>query len=132
MSRFLNRPVLRMVGDEDGGEWELVEALYYQSDLAQRTIVVPPGFRTDLASVPRLPLVYWLTGNTSTAAAVVHDYLYDSREVSRSMADDILREASAVTGVPAWRRFLMWAGVRLGGAARYNPGAATVPPEPER
>jgi len=25
----------------------------------------------------------------------------------------VLREASAVTGVPAWRRWLMWVGVRI-------------------
>ena len=131
MSHFFNKPVLRLVSD-DPCMWELVEALYYRSDLAGRTIIVPPGFRTDLASVPRLPLVYWLTGDTSHAAAVVHDYLYGSREVSRKMADDILREASRVTGVPAWRRFLMYLGVRVGGAARYDPDAVTVPPEPER
>ena len=130
MSHFYNRPLLRLVSD-DPCMWELVEALYYRSDLLGRTIVVPPGFKTDLASVPRLPLVFWLTGDTSQAAAVVHDYLYDSREVSRKMADDILREASAVTGVPGWRRFLMWAGVRLGGASRYDPDTVTVPPEPE-
>lgn len=119
MSRFLNLPVLRLASNEDDGKWVLVEALYYQSDIAKRTILVPPGFQTDLASVPRLPFVYWLTGSTSTAAAVVHDWLYSSREVPRKMADEILREASEATGVPAWRRWLMWAGVRIGGGAHY-------------
>jgi hypothetical protein len=33
----------------------------------------------------------------------------------------VLREASAVTGVPAWRRWLMWAGVRLGGGSHWDP-----------
>ena len=124
MSHFINRLKLEDASDEDDCKWILVDALLYQSDLAKRTIVVPAGFETDLASVPRLPVVYWLTGNTSTTAAVVHDWLYQSGEVSRGMADAILREASAATGVPFWRRWLMWAGVRIGGASHFTPQAA--------
>lgn len=119
MSRFLNRPRLELASDQDDGKWVLVEALFYVSDLAGRTIVVPPGFQTDLASVPRLPVVYLLTGNTSTAAAILHDWLYSAAEFPRKMADDIFLEASEATGVPWFRRWLMWAGVRIGGSANY-------------
>ena len=120
MSRFLDRCALEAASDVDDGRWILTKSLIYESDVAGRTIVVPAGFVTDLASVPRLPVVYWLTGDTAASAAVVHDWLYSSHQVSRKMADAVLREASAVIGVPFWRRWLMWAGVRLGGAGHYD------------
>ena len=121
MSVFLSRLAMEVVDHEDGGEWVLTTALLYQSDIARQTFMVPPGFRTDLASVPRMPIIYFLTGNSSTEASVIHDFLYCTKTVSRELADAVFREASAVTGVPAWRRWVMWAGVRLGGGAYYDP-----------
>lgn len=109
---------------QDDGLWRLVEPLVYQSDVAGQTFEVPAGFETDLASVPRLPVVYLLAGGTSNEAAVVHDFLYTVHPVSRAVADAVLREASAVTGVPAWRRWLMFWGVRLGGASHWDPRSA--------
>ncbi|WP_425415934.1 DUF1353 domain-containing protein [Pandoraea oxalativorans] len=38
----------------------------------------------------------------SDEAAVVHDWPYAKEPVSRAVADKVLREASAVTGVPGW------------------------------
>lgn len=96
----------------------------YQSDVAQQTFTVPAGFQTDLASVPRPPVIYLLTWDTARSAAVVHDWLYSSRQVWRKVADAVLREASEVIGVPPWRRWLMWAGVRVGGSAHYRPKLA--------
>lgn len=119
MSKFLTKCVLQ-ADDVDDGKWTVTAPLVYQSDVAKQTFTVPAGFVTDLASVPRLPVVYLLAGDTSSEAAVVHDYLYSTRCVPRDVADAVLREASAVTGVPAWRRFMMWAGVRIGGASHYN------------
>ncbi|RFP32406.1 DUF1353 domain-containing protein [Duganella sp. BJB476] len=121
MSRFLTKLQLEVADNTDDGKWVLTAALIYQSDVAGRTFVVPRGFQTDLASVPRLPVIFLLTGDTSNQAAAVHDYLYSSHEVTREMADAVLREASEVTGVPAWRRWLMWAGVRAGGASHWEP-----------
>jgi hypothetical protein len=120
MSGFLNRCVLEAATDQDDGKWVLVRPLFYVSDVAKQTFTVPAGFQTDLASVPRLPIVYLLTGDTSSAAAVVHDWLYSSHMVTRAMADAVLKEASQATGVPGWRRWLMWCGVRLGGASHWN------------
>lgn len=119
MSRFLNRLRIEVATDQDDGQWMLAGPLIYESDVAKQTITVPAGFRTDLASVPRLPIVYLLTGGTSNEAAVVHDYLYSTGLVSRKLADEVLAEASKVTGVPAWRRGLMWAAVRLFGGSHF-------------
>ena len=40
--------------------------------------------------------------------------------VDRETADAVLREASAVTGVPAWRRAIMWAAVRAFGGSHWD------------
>jgi len=120
MSRFLTKLEMENQDDTDDGRWQLTAPLLYQSDLLGRTITVPAGFKTDLASVPRLPVVYLLTGNTSVEAAVVHDFLYTFPTTTRKTADAVLQEASAVTGVPLWRRKLMWAGVRIGGDSHWN------------
>ncbi|OXS92609.1 DUF1353 domain-containing protein [Pandoraea apista] len=120
MSRFLTRLVMENATDCDDGRWRLVRALVYQSDVADQTFVVPRGFITDLASVPRLPVVYWLAGGTSNEAAAVHDWLYTAKPVSRAVADKVLREASAVTCVPVWRQWLMYWGVRLAGASHWR------------
>lgn len=124
MSRFLTSCDLRVASDQDDGKFILLNPLLYESDLAKRVIIVPAGFTTDLASVPRLPLIYWLTGATSNEAAVVHDWLYSSHETDRKMADAILKEASEVTKVPAWRRWMMWAGVRAFGGSHWEPKPA--------
>lgn len=119
MSRFLSKLVMENATGCDDGRWRLTRALVYQSDVAGQTFSVPRGFVTDLASVPRLPVVYLLAGGTSNEAAVVHDWLYTTQPVPRSIADRVLREASAVTCVPAWRRWLMYWGVRIGGGAHW-------------
>jgi hypothetical protein len=121
MSGFLTELCLVDADGQDDGKWILGAPLVYQSDVAKTTFTVPAGFKTDLASVPRLPVIYWLCGDTSSKAAVVHDYLYTTGAVPREVADAVLREASGVTGVPWWRRTLMYWGVRIGGASHYTP-----------
>ncbi|QBJ80495.1 DUF1353 domain-containing protein [Aquitalea sp. USM4] len=119
MSAFLSKLLLEDATNIDDGQWIVAAPFIYQSDVAGQTFTVPVGFQTDLASVPRLPIVFLLTGDTSREAAVVHDYLYSTHIVPRNVADAVLREASAVTQVPPWRRWLMWAGVRAFGGSHW-------------
>lgn len=108
--------------DNDGrGRWRLRNPLVFESSRAGRVICVPEGFVTDFASVPRLPIVFWLTGDTAHPAAVVHDYLYSRGELKREEADEILLEAMASVGVPAWRRYPMYWAVRAFGGSRFGP-----------
>jgi hypothetical protein len=120
MSAFLTSIDLRDADNTDDGQWILCTPLVYQSDVAGETFTVPAGFQTDLASVPRLPFVFLLAGDSARKASVVHDFLYTTHPVARNVADAVLKEASLLTGVPKWRAWLMWAGVRLGGASHWQ------------
>lgn len=128
MAKFLSPLQVEAIedGSSDGrGTWRLLCALVYQSDAAGRTITVPGGFVTDFASVPRVPLAFWLTGGTGHKAAVVHDWLYTTHDVPRDVADATFREALKASGVPAWRAWLMHLGVRVGGNGPWQePGQA--------
>lgn len=120
MSRFVTRLILGAADERDDGKWIVMQDLVYESDVAGRTFIVPAGFATDLASVPRLPIVYLLTGGKANSAAVVHDWIYTNKMVPRAVADAVLREASYVTYVDHWRANLMWAGVRVFGSSHWK------------
>lgn len=123
MSRFLTSLDVRLLSDaKNGGSgaWSLVSPLLYESDVAGTIIKVPVAFETDFASVPRVPVVFDALGDTAHSAAVLHDYLYTTGEVSRATADAVLKEAAIVSGVPRWKATLMWFAVRTFGASRYS------------
>ena len=101
--------------------WEVLEPLVYRG--RRDTYVVPAGFRTDFASVPRV--VVWLFPRSGryTLAAVLHDWLVTvgltTRVIDSRDADGVFRRVMAELHVPPLRRWLMWTGVRWG--ALVNP-----------
>ncbi len=120
MSRFLSVPALIKVAEASSvgrARWRTQSELIYL-DAKGRTWTVPAGYLTDFASVPRLPLMYWLTGDTAHMAAVLHDYLcsdFVPEAMSWREAADLFREAMQAEGTPAWRRWGMYWAVRLFG-----------------
>jgi hypothetical protein len=100
----------------DADRWSLVDDLVYRGSWER--FVVPAGFRTDFATVPRV--VTWLVPRfgTYTLAAILHDWLVSegirTGVVSSPEADGIFRRVMRESGVPVLRRWLMWAGVRWG------------------
>ena len=67
--------------------WVLTQPLIYEGNGFK--IVVPAGFYTDFASVPRSPLTFEFFGKFNEEA-VIHDYLYridSDPEVSKETAD---------------------------------------------
>ena len=84
-------------------------------------VCVPDGFTTDFASVPR-PFWRWFPpAGPHAKAAVIHDYLYSvDAECPRFLADAVFRHAMQVSGVPAWKRMIMYYTVRLFGWASYH------------
>ncbi|MCA0143693.1 DUF1353 domain-containing protein [Blastococcus sp. LR1] len=108
--------VVRRVDDQ---HWAVVEPLVYRGK--RDRFVVPPGFLTDFATVPRL--VVWLVPRFGryTAAAILHDWLCTeglrTRMVTSREADGIFRRVMREHDVPVLRRWLMWCGVRWGALA---------------
>jgi uncharacterized protein DUF1353 len=104
-----------LLNADDGLPVSLMAPLVYYSKRLGRTIIVPAGFVSDLASVPRVlwnllpPLANY------TRAAVVHDFLYVTNGLTRGEADAVLLEAMEATGVSGTSRRAIYAGVRLGG-----------------
>lgn len=100
----------------DANTWALVDDLVYRGSWER--FVVPAGFRTDFASVPRV--VTWLFPRFGayTLAAILHDWLVSeglrSGAVTSRQADGIFRRVMRESGVPVLRRWMMWAGVRWG------------------
>ena len=90
--------------------WKLLEAWKYKG------YTIPKGFVTDLASVPRF-LWMFLAPSEIAKAAVLHDYLYHSKKVSRLEADKILRSC-ALQEVGRIRANLIYYAVRLNGWIR--------------
>ena len=123
MSHFVTDLDVRRIedGSSDGrGTWCLLAPFVYSSDLLGKLVVVPTGFVTDFASVPRIPVAFLLAGDCAQEGAVIHDFLYTSHEVDRATADAVLKEAALAGGSPYWRAWLMYLGVRIGGSGPYN------------
>lgn len=103
--------------------WRLESNLVYLLDgeSSARAIIVPKGFITDGASIPR-PL-WWLlpAWGRYSRAAVVHDYLCiligrGAPHVfapDRRAADAIFYQAMVICGVNRTMRLMMWGAVRL-------------------
>jgi len=112
----------------DAERWRLTALLAFCSAKHDSMIIVPAGTVTDFASVPRMPLAFWLFAGVGQAAAVVHDWLYRvDTSVSREVADEIFLEAMEACGVSAWRRYPMYWAVRAFGGTRYRSAPLTGP-----
>lgn len=132
--------------DSDGRPiWELLDDLYFYSAKWGCWFMVPAGFRTNFASVPRLPFVYWWYGDRCWEEPALHDfgytvhgvYIVDCVEIegrlvfmreharlvpmTRKQTDDLFREALLLNPAsPDGMDHTMHAGVRLGGGSSWK------------
>jgi len=114
---FINRPVLAVTNNPE--EWVVFQPLKYRTN-AGRLIVVPAGFVTDLASIPRLLYAIFPVNGLHRAAAILHDYLYERKIYKRSICDKLFLEAMKSSGVSYATRTAMYIGVRIGGWLPWN------------
>lgn len=113
------------------GRWMVLTEIRYLSALTQKSYTVEGGFVMDGASVPRLPIAYWLAGSTAWLAATIHDWLYQNPHIEpKAVADDIFAEIMDAefyvggfydkrSGEPPWRAHLMAFAVRAFGPSHY-------------
>jgi hypothetical protein len=106
---YLNKPI----------SWR-PEAEYQNEYIA---IEVPPGFVTDLASIPG---IFWSilpkTGRYAHAA-IIHDYLYWTQALPRDVADQILKIDMEESNVGSSTVFAIYNAVRTFGEGAWKENA---------
>lgn len=95
------------------GQWKLTAPFEYSNPPIK--IVAPIGFITDGASIPRIAWILigspW--GGKYAKAAVIHDYGYLVRTMTREQVDKIFIEGMEILGVSWWKKRLMYRMVRM-------------------
>jgi hypothetical protein len=121
MAQFLSKVELEMLGSY---KFKLLNPIVYADSKYTPTsttqIVVPAGFVTDLATIPRLFWSIMPPDGEYAKAAIIHDFLYTNNTFERYRCDQILEEAMEITGVDLWKRKVIYAAVRLFGASAYK------------
>lgn len=116
MSSFTDKLVLTYYPQT--GIWKTHRAFTYfvGREYSSERIVVPRGFKTDLASIPWPASMLIPKSGKYNQAAVLHDFLYstlgtpDKIIYTRAECDKIFLEAMEVLEVPlAKRRIMYWA-----------------------
>ena len=117
---FLNPLLLKYC---EGEIWMVGHDFTYHWTRHDEYIIVPEGYKTDLASVPNLvlPILVNDTGNIARPS-VVHDYGYTHLRgsMTKRQVDLMFRDAMLEADVPRWRAYLAWTGVRLNLRAAFN------------
>jgi hypothetical protein len=111
MAEFIEIPSLNF--HDSGKKFTIEERLVYESDLWPDLIIVPAGFVTDLASIPRIFQSLIPKIGKHALPAIVHDYLCRLDGFDRRLADRIFLEAMKERGVNRIRRRLMYWAVAL-------------------
>ncbi len=87
-------------------KFKLIEPLEYHVGCypSKEIIIVPVGFITDFASVPRVfwPIVSPIDNHAN--AAVIHDFMYQTNYAPKNRCEEIFYEAMGVLDVPEWKR----------------------------
>jgi len=86
-------------------------------------VVVPSGFVTDLASIPR---VFWSLlppDGAYTFPAIIHDYLYWTQKHPRAIADSVLRYGMDDLKVSSAVASAIYTAVRVGGESAWTNNA---------
>lgn len=88
-----------------------------------KSFVVPAGFVTDFASIPRVFWNIYPPIGRYTRAAVLHDYLYRMGLITRAQADAYFLEAMLDCESPWYERYPIYHQVRLWGWLAWRENA---------
>lgn len=115
--------------------WEVINPLHYRhytltpplpngyQPRASQLIVVPAGYLSDLASVPRLARrLVDANHPTTRRPAVLHDYIYtdQTQRFTKGQADRIFYDCLLEEGTAKPLAWLMWKAVQLGGRGNWS------------
>lgn len=111
-------PVLSPFADQ--GHWVLLRPLTHRIGETGQAVLVPSGFVTDFASIPRALWQVLPPHGRYSRAAILHDYLYWDQRCTREQADRIMLIAMGDSRVKPGMRRTIFRGVRLGGKAAWD------------
>lgn len=116
---FINQPPLVPYGNKD--EWMLYDDFFVRLDTEDGedslTLRIPKGFITDLASIPKLPIIFMMFEGKARRSAIVHDYLYEL-QYPKKWCDDVFY-AAMDNEVSDRDQYAMWLAVHLGGQSAW-------------
>ena len=101
------------------GEWVLMRDVVYTALDGERWLI-PAGFVTDFASIPRPAQALYAIDDETRCPALLHDWLYCWQPVERAEADALFLESLERAGVRWSKRQLMHAAVRAGGGVYWR------------
>jgi len=108
----------------DGYTWFLTERFRYSGGLVRKdgpvSIIVPPRFETDFASVPSPFWIIFPKWGTYGPAAVLHDWLYWEQKFSKDQADQIFLEAMKTLRVSQWKTWVLYKAVSWFGQKAWD------------
>lgn len=98
------------------------------SQVQEYNLVIPEGFVTDFASVPRILWPLFPPYGRAMPASILHDYIYTvhpkevelTPEVERYWADRLFYIAMRAIGIGKFQAKLMYWAVRWFGGSRYR------------
>jgi hypothetical protein len=108
----------------DAKYYVLTAPVRYKIGLAKLPVIVPRGFVTDLASVPK---IFWSVlprDGQYLSAAILHDYMYWDQRCTRQEADLILKSNMEDFGVSGFNKTAVYQAVKLGGESSWKTNAA--------
>ena len=114
---------------DDGKTWVIREEFKYDIGAKDSgdSVVVPVGFVTDFASIPKIFWSILPNWGPYGKAAIIHDYLYFSHNRTKDEADNIFLEGMLVLGVPPWKANIIYQSVHFFGESSYKkPGGRMV------
>ena len=105
----------------DGEDWMLLSPMIAKlGNGTPMIVIVPRGFVTDYASIPKPLRLLLPTNGAYGNAAVIHDYLYWRQDCTRSQSDNIMAIAMKDAGVPSSQLRAIHIGVRIGGQGSWD------------
>lgn len=107
----------------EGNQFKLIRPLVVQFGEGADSLVVPTGFVSDLASIPRVFQSLIPKLGPHLRAAIVHDYLYWSQCCSRHEADVIFSKMMKDLGVPWFTRKALYFAVANFGREAWHQNA---------
>ena len=111
MSQFTSNFKGELIGKNLWKNLEIFE--YYIDEEGGEVVIVPKGFITDFASVPRLFWSIISPVDKHAKAAVIHDYCYYYGIYNRKKSDKIFKKGLKILKVEPWKIWCMYKAVRL-------------------